>query len=111
MSPIGGQCMNTGFADAEMLAHLLARVLRDGKAAGPLLAAYSRDRSAAFRVAAARAARGMWLGTRTGIVGSALRRALITRVLLRPSVKDALPAYFAMLDLPFSTADTGRSGS
>lgn len=108
MSPIGGQGMNTGFADAEMLASVLTKVLRDGEAAAPLLEAYSDIRTASFRVASARAARGMWLGTRTGVLGSAFRRALITHILFRSSVRNALPAYFAMLDLPFNTADAAR---
>ena len=66
MSPIGGQGMNTGFADAEHLSDVLARILRRGVPPERLLPAYTQFRRRAFRTAAARAASGMWLGTRTG---------------------------------------------
>jgi len=108
MSPIGGQGMITGFADAELLASTLTHVLRDGEAAGPLFRAYLDVRTSSFRVASARAARGMWLGTRTGAIGSMFRRARITSILFRSSVRNSLPAYFAMLDLPFNTLDAAR---
>ncbi len=93
MSPIGGQGMNTGFADAELLAEVLAQQ-------GNGLRQYEKWRRRAFRRAANRAARGMWLGTRTGRVASALQNWFIGRVLLRPPIVERLPAYFAMLTLP-----------
>jgi demethylmenaquinone methyltransferase/2-methoxy-6-polyprenyl-1,4-benzoquinol methylase len=93
MSPIGGQGMNTGFADAEFL----ATTLRDGTNG---LRDYDRQRHRAFRIAARRAARGMWLGTRTSRVASALRSWFLRAVLLRPPVVHRLPAYFAMLTIP-----------
>lgn len=109
MSPIGGQGMNTGFADAELLAYSLTRILLEGEAPEPLLAAYSSLRAAAFRAAAARAARGMWLGTRTGMMGSHFRRAVIRFILRQASWRESLPTYFAMLDLPFGSLDAARA--
>jgi len=94
MSPIGGQGMNTGFADAEMLAGVLTRPSADG------FAAYESARRRTFAVAAARAARGMWLGTRRGVVWSALRAVFIRDYLLRGDRRDRVAAYFAMLALP-----------
>lgn len=108
MCPIGGQGMNTGFADAELLAHILERILRRRDPAEPLLKEYTRIRTASFRAASARAAGGMWLGTRRGRTASWIRRTLIARVLLHRAVRPVLPAYFAMWNLPFATLDTAR---
>ena len=100
MSPIGGQGMNTGFADAELLAHVLIRTFREGAPAEALFREYEHHCRRAFSVAAARAARGMWLGTRTGWLLSVWRDWFIESVLLRPPVATRLPAYFAMLTIP-----------
>ena len=102
MSPIGGQGMNTGFADAEHLDRVLAAVLEDGARASEQFKGYNESRRRAFRVAADRAARGMWMGTRTGPVFSALRSMFIARVLLRPPIRESLAPYFAMLTIPDS---------
>ncbi|MCA1808714.1 MAG: FAD-dependent monooxygenase, partial [Lentisphaerae bacterium] len=56
MSPIGGQGMNTGFADARHLAGILCQALRSGTDVAPLLAGYDYTRRRAFRIAANRAA-------------------------------------------------------
>ena len=104
MSPIGGQGMNTGFADAWMLAEILPRLLQTREEPAPLLARYDAARRRAFNVAANRAARGMWLGTRTGRVCSAIRSVLIGRLLLRPPMVRSLPRYFAMLNIPGNEA-------
>lgn len=98
MSPIGGQGMNTGFADAAMLANLLPKLL-DGDAPEPLLAAYDHIRRQAAEQAARRAAMGMWLGTRRSRTGSRLRRLLLRRLLLRPPLLARLPPHFAMLTI------------
>ncbi|MDZ4199848.1 MAG: NAD(P)/FAD-dependent oxidoreductase [Kiritimatiellia bacterium] len=100
MSPIGGQGMNTGFADAWHLAATLRRLLRSGGSEASLLADYESTRRRAFRIAANRAACGMWLGAHKGARFSALRSHLIRRVLLRPPLALRLPAYFAMLTIP-----------
>jgi len=103
MSPIGGQGMNTGFADAELLSDVLVRVLRLGEPIEAHLRAYSEIRRRAFRTIAARAARGMWLGTRTGRSASRARTWFIRAVLLRPPIKQRLAPYFAMLNIPRPT--------
>ncbi len=100
MSPIGGQGMNTGFADAWHLAATLRLLLQTNAAEAPLLANYALNRRRAFRVAANRAASGMWLGARTGALFSNMRSLLIRHVLLRPPLALRLPAYFAMLTIP-----------
>jgi 2-polyprenyl-6-methoxyphenol hydroxylase-like FAD-dependent oxidoreductase len=100
MSPIGGQGMNTGFADAEFLADALARHCRGGEDFHRLFADYDRLRRIAFKVAADRAERGMWLGTRCGRLASALR-FLFIKSLLSPFLSKALPPYFAMLTIPY----------
>jgi 2-polyprenyl-6-methoxyphenol hydroxylase-like FAD-dependent oxidoreductase len=109
MSPIGGQGMNVGFADAAALAEVLA-VASGGAAPAPALAEYDRTRRAAARVAIGRAARGMWLGTRQGRLASLWREPLL-RLLLAPPVCHALPPYFAMLTLPHTRPEAGWSRS
>lgn len=99
MSPIGGQGMNTGIADAELLSAVVARIL-EGEYPQNLLASYSYARQRAARAATRRAAVGMWVGTRTGRLQSRLRSALLRRVLLRPPTLDRLSPHFAMLNLP-----------
>lgn len=100
MSPIGGQGMNTGLADADHLADALTAILRAGASPDVELSRYERERRRVFRRAAARAARGMWLGTRTGHVASRLRSAFIRALLARPQRQPALARYFAMWSLP-----------
>lgn len=101
MSPIGGQGMNTGLADAELLAALIPFLLATDRAAiAERLAAYEDCRQQAARTARRRAALGMWLGTRTGIVTCALRGILLRNVLLKPRVAQRLAAHFAMLTVP-----------
>jgi len=102
MSSIGGQGMNTGFADAEFLADILPGVLRHPHQAGRWFARYDQIRRQAFQVAANRAARGMWLGTRRGQLASRLRRWFIRDVLFTPWVARRMAPYFAMLTVPFN---------
>lgn len=94
MSPIGGQGMNTGFADAWML----AKVLQDPAPAR--LTAYTRERQRAFRTAARRVALGMHLGTRTGTAASRLRAHLLRTALHHPGFSNTLARTFAMRNLP-----------
>jgi len=101
MSSIGGQGMNTGFADAEMLAELLDHALRRPEALPAGAAAYDRIRRAAFEVAATRAERGMWLGTLRGRVASCCRGLFIRRVLFSRVIRHRLAPHFAMLTIPF----------
>ena len=107
MSPVGGQGMNVGFADAGWLAKLLIACCRQGAAAEPLLADYSQARRTAARMAIGRAARGMWLGTRRGRLAGLWRDPLL-RLLLAPPLRRWLPPYFAMLTLPHALPGAGR---
>jgi 2-polyprenyl-6-methoxyphenol hydroxylase-like FAD-dependent oxidoreductase len=99
MSPVGGQGMNVGFADAAWLAKVLIACCREGAEAEPLLADYGQNRRKAARIATGRAARGMWLGTRRGRF-SCLWRDPLLRLLLAPPLRRWLPPHFAMLTLP-----------
>ena len=100
MSSIGGQGMNTGFADAEALAEILPDLLLQPEKRAARFAAYDRVRRAAFEVAADRAERGMWLGTSRGRFASFFRRLVIRRVLFGPLVRPHLAPHFAMLTIP-----------
>lgn len=103
MSPIGGQGMNTGWADAELLADVLCAIELRGEAALPLLEAYDRCRHRASNAAIGRAARGMWLGTRTGAVQSWLRDVFMRECLFKGPLAKHIGPYFAMLTIPFNT--------
>jgi len=101
MSSIGGQGMNTGFADAEMLAALLPGLLDRPDSIAKRLATYDRVRRTAYRAAADRAERGMWLGTLRGRIASRIRRHLIRDVLFSRFMERHLAPHFAMLTIPF----------
>lgn len=94
MSPIGGQGMNTGFADGMML----AKWFRRPTAAG--LADYTRQRQRAFRIASRRAAMGMWLGTRRGPWASTLRQQTLRALLGMAVSEQTLARTFCMRNLP-----------
>lgn len=102
MSSIGGQGMNTGFADAELLALTLSTALANPAKREAALAEYQRIRKEAFRVAAQRAESGMWLGTKRGQIASRLRRLFIGRVLFSRPMIGKLAPHFAMLTIPFN---------
>ncbi|SIQ28208.1 2-polyprenyl-6-methoxyphenol hydroxylase [Alkalispirochaeta americana] len=101
MSPIGGQGMNTGFADAELLAavveHLFQDQRQDEKPATP--GRYQRVRRRAGRSAANRAALGMGLGTLRGYITSLARNALVA-FLLSPPFQRFTARHFAMRTIP-----------
>ncbi|TVR69288.1 MAG: FAD-dependent monooxygenase [Spirochaetaceae bacterium] len=101
MSPIGGQGMNTGFGDADLLADTLHGLLRpeepgDPDRRGPDPGDYVRLRRRASRKATRRAAAGMWVGTRQGVILSAVRDALV-RILMRSPLRRTLARHFAMI--------------
>jgi 2-polyprenyl-6-methoxyphenol hydroxylase-like FAD-dependent oxidoreductase len=106
MSPIGGQGMNTGFADAELAARAILAA-RAGGGLGRLGSRYTFRRRRAFHAAADRAALGMWLGTRTGL-SARLGGALMRHVLLRPPVVGLLPRHFAMRTIPYGRVRRGE---
>lgn len=107
MSPIGGLGMNTGFADADMLAESLHGALQ-GAPGASLLRRYACVRRHAFRTAARHANLGMWLGTRRGDAASWLRSRFLAGMLLRAPLRDFLPGYFAM---PGAVRAGARAGS
>jgi 2-polyprenyl-6-methoxyphenol hydroxylase-like FAD-dependent oxidoreductase len=98
MSPIGGQGMNTGFADAEFLAAVLAA--RRNNPSAPTEKwnrLYSVVRRRAARIAAGRAELSMAVGTVTG-PASGLRNALLGLMLrLFPRF---FPRHYGMLTIP-----------
>lgn len=100
MSPIGGQGMNTGLADAWHLAAVLQRLCTTGEPPEHLLKRYEQCRRRAFGIAANRAACGMWLGTRKGQRAAALRSMFVRHILFGTSLRHSLAPYFAMLTIP-----------
>ncbi|OYW78282.1 MAG: hypothetical protein B7Z37_00305 [Verrucomicrobia bacterium 12-59-8] len=98
MSPIGGQGMNTGFADAEFIAAILDQ-------ADPLklLPAYNRFRRKAAKTAIFRAEWGMWLGTWRGRARSRLRDVILKFLLCQGPVARHMGSFYAMLTIPFNT--------
>jgi 2-polyprenyl-6-methoxyphenol hydroxylase-like FAD-dependent oxidoreductase len=102
MPPIGGQGMNTGFADARLVARVLERALRGGGDLEDLLGLYEPYRRAGFRAAARRSRLFMGVGTLHRPVPRALR-SLLVPVLTRPPLSRALAGHFTMVNVPYST--------
>ncbi len=96
MSPAGGQGMNTGFADAELLAEVLAS--RDP---ARLLPAYTRYRRKAAGVAIFRAGWGMALGTWTGGPLSFARDLILRHLLCRGPIGRRMGPFYAMQTMPY----------
>jgi 2-polyprenyl-6-methoxyphenol hydroxylase-like FAD-dependent oxidoreductase len=107
--PIGGQGMNTGIADADFLAASLAAVDRGRLNPQHVFSAYSTMRRRATRAALRRARASMWVGTRSGPVGSLLRN-LFLKGLLRGSSTRWLARTYAMLTIPYATLNGAESG-
>jgi 2-polyprenyl-6-methoxyphenol hydroxylase-like FAD-dependent oxidoreductase len=106
MSPIGGQGMNTGFADAEFLYHILrGHYLKPGSYdTGAMLEKYDRYRRVAAFTAIRRAEMSMKIGTIKGRSVSALRNSLIFLLMHTPLV-NFIPHYFSMLTIKFRNFD------
>ncbi len=100
ITPIGGQGMNTGFADAHYLAEIMPRLLREEERVNDLLEAYSHSRKKAVGYSSHRAAAGMWLGTRRGGGSSFMRRLLLRNILLKKPLVKRVEKTFAMLTVP-----------
>ncbi len=105
MSPIGGQGMNTGWADAEFAAALLTEVEQKGKPAQPLLEAYDYYRKKAARAATRRAHQGMWLGTRRGKLAAVLRDMGMRHLLFKGPLARHVGPHFSMVTLPYHSLD------
>ena len=106
MSPVGGQGMNTGFADARLCARALSRIIRHEGDAARYGRVYDRFRRRAATVAARRAWACMRVGTIRGPVGARLRDLFI-RVLSR-LLRRKIPPFFAMLTIPEVDFDAPR---
>ncbi len=106
MSPIGGQGMNTGFADAEFLAAVLC-----GGDPVAMLPEYERFRRKAVKAATARAEWGMWFGTWRGRARCVVRDVIL-KLMCRGAMARRLGAFYAMLTIPFNTLEKvpGRVG-
>ncbi|MEZ0277561.1 MAG: FAD-dependent monooxygenase [Roseimicrobium sp.] len=105
MSPIGGQGMNTGFADAEFLTLALLSMQVDAEPAKALAwsLAYDRIRSKASRIATRRAAWGMKLGTMRGRFTALARDLFMREALFDPAMADTLASWFSMGSIPART--------
>jgi len=99
ISPIGGQGMNSGLADADLAASILTQFLRQGYSA-QLLPIYTRCRRRAAKSAARRALLSMKTGTIRGPFLSAFRNGIL-KLLLNTAVSKELPKHYAMLSIPF----------
>ena len=97
ISPIGGQGLNTGFADAQYLAAALGCGTSSRRDAA--LASYARLRRTAAVQAMRRAALSQWVGTRGGRVLSALRGAALRCLQGTPGSASVLARHFSMLSI------------
>ncbi len=103
MSPIGGQGMNTGFADAEFLSVALGAMMAEPESARAWSNAYERVRSRAARAATRRAEWGMRLGTVRGLLPAWMRDIVMGGVMLSPIMARPLAEWFSMLSIPGRT--------
>lgn len=102
MSPIGGQGMNTGFADAEFLAYIISAYINNQKLNLNILAKrYEYYRKIAVKSAILRAHLGMGIGTAKGCILSIIR-SLILAVLLHLPVKSILLPIYTMQNIPYN---------
>jgi len=103
MSPIGGQGMNSGLGDAELLAELLGGLCRAGgnrltpEAAHRI---YGTTRLRSGGSAARRAAVGTHIGSLRGAIPSALRSGIL-RIILASPVTGFLASHFTMRTIPY----------
>ena len=109
MSPVGGQNMNSGFADAE-LAVWLTKILLEQRA--PLFLAnrlYDRVRRRAVATSLRRARWIMLAGTSGGLAWSALRN-LAAFFLLHTPLRHGLARWFSMHSIPCRNLKQARDG-
>jgi 2-polyprenyl-6-methoxyphenol hydroxylase-like FAD-dependent oxidoreductase len=102
MPPIGGQGMNTGFADAEYLASIICGIYREpSKNFDRAFRMYEKYRKIAFVHAERRAWLSMKIGTIKGGVLSCKRNLLITIFLKIPVIRNYMPVLYSMLTIPY----------
>jgi 2-polyprenyl-6-methoxyphenol hydroxylase-like FAD-dependent oxidoreductase len=99
MSPVGGQNMNSGFADAELAVWLIASMQAEKWSAPQVCALYDNSRQRAVRVALRRARWMMQAGTSGGHAWSALRN-LTALLLLHTPLRHGLARLFSMQSIP-----------
>ena len=105
MSPVGGQGMNTGFADAELLAEVLTAIMSRSADPEILRSVYQRYRRVAAQSAISRADWSMWLGTWRGRWASALRDFIIRHLMCRGLLARHMGPLYAMLTIPYNTKE------
>ena len=96
--------MNTGFADAWLLAQTLEQVIHHNADPAVVLEEYTRQRKIAAWAAMGRAELSMKIGTITGRVPSAMRNTLVYAALHSP-LRSRLSPRFAMWTIPYGTLD------
>ncbi|BCR04337.1 oxidoreductase [Desulfuromonas versatilis] len=107
MSPVGGQNMNTGFADAELATWLIGQLIQGRISRATAASAYHRARRRAAAAAAGRAQLMMRAGTSGGRLWSALRNGAILLALHSP-LRRFLARYLSMHTIPFLNLDRAR---
>jgi 2-polyprenyl-6-methoxyphenol hydroxylase-like FAD-dependent oxidoreductase len=101
MSPIGGQNMNVGFADAELAVQLISMIKNGTVQAKTAAAIFNRFRRKAAQAATLRAEIMMRLGTSGGAAWNSLRNSAMAALLRTPSpIASVMYGMFTMLSLP-----------
>lgn len=100
MSPIGGQNMNTGFADAELAAWLVKVLIGKRAPHRRVTRLYDRVRKRAAHAALRRAQWLMTAGAFGGRLGSAIRNSAIF-IFLHTPIRQFLTQSFSMRSIPF----------
>jgi 2-polyprenyl-6-methoxyphenol hydroxylase-like FAD-dependent oxidoreductase len=102
MPPIGGQGMNTGFADAEFLAYIISSFLKNRKLNLKILVKkYEFYRKVAAKSATLRANIGMRIGTAQNSLIS-LIRSFSLAILLHLPISRVVAPLFTMLNIPYN---------
>jgi 2-polyprenyl-6-methoxyphenol hydroxylase-like FAD-dependent oxidoreductase len=100
ISPIGGQNMNLGFADAELAVWMISRLNENSSVPEKIHREYTRIRKKAAVAAARRSEILMKLGTSGGRLWSPIRNGFAYLLLHSPALRIMIPA-FAMLSIPY----------
>jgi len=107
MSPVGGQNMNTGFADAELAAWLTRILLEKRAPYAPVCRLYNRVRKQAVGAALRRAQWMMLAGTSGGHVWSAIRN-LASLIFLHTPLRRYLIQLVSMQSIPCRNLTNSR---
>jgi 2-polyprenyl-6-methoxyphenol hydroxylase-like FAD-dependent oxidoreductase len=107
MSPVGGQNMNSGFADAELAAWLCKILIEKRAPQRQALALYDRVRKRAVAASLRRARLLMLVGTSGGPLWSGLRN-LAALLFLRTPFRHYLARIFSMQSIPFRNLKHSR---